>query len=264
MKNNFKLLIYLYKKYETVPRVKTKINIIKKINALEKEIIKSKSKHEIIFFILNNIPVSSKFIGSRYIYILSKLKIPFEYEKSVILLFENIISNDFLKNTNKNVSVSFAILGLKNFKDSEIEEFIFKMLKLKKSNDYLKEFIITLSSISENKNPNILNFFVLTLKKNSKLRSLCFFSIGKISNYKNRPLLKRKLLNPFLKYSITFLKKNENKKEDLNNLYFALIEICKVDSGLKGELLNKLLEILQLDKRNNYLKEILINTINNK
>lgn len=262
MKTNLKSLTYLYKKYEVIYNLNVKINILKKIIALEKEIIKSQYKNEIIIYILENLSSTSNFIRSRYIYILSNLKIPNNYEEQVILLFESIIEKDFLSNSDKNTTVSFSILALKNFRNRNLDQFIFKMLKFKKSNYYLKEFIISLSEISKNK--DTLDFFILISKKNPKLRSLCFFSIGKISNYKNRPLLKRKFLNPFLKYSISFLKRNNKNKEDINSLYFALIEICKIDSGLKGELLNELLEILQLDKKNNSLKNILINTINNK
>lgn len=261
MNNHLEQLNFLYKRYENILILKHKTLLLKKITLLENNIIRSKDKEKIIFFIIKSLPIEYNFKFSRYMFILSKLKIPTIYENDVITFLKNLIEKDFLNNSDNNIITSLAILTLKNFKNKDLDKFLFKKLKNKKSKIYLREIIITLSEISSD--IETLDFFISTFKNDSSLRSLCFIGIGKISNYKNRPFLKRKFLNEFLKYSILFLKRKNKDEKETNNLYFSLIEICKVSSGLKGELLNNLLEILQLDKQKNSLKTILINIINN-
>ena len=82
-----------------------------------------------------------------------------------------------------------------------------------------------------------------------------------IAGYKKFPMVKRKLMNDYIKKKIRTLK--SNKKEIPSMLYFSLIEIFFIQNGIEGKNFNNLLETLHKKVDKNILRIILIKVINN-
>lgn len=80
------------------------------------------------------------------------------------------------------------------------------------------------------------------------------------ASYKNYPIIKRRLLNDYLRKRIRSLK-ILSKEKDM--LYFSLIEIFFIQNGIDGKIINKILEILQQNKDKTEMEKVLINVINN-
>lgn len=253
-------LTNLYSSYEKTCSVNTRLEIILEIEKLEKKVLEIKDNTFITDTIINHIFSFSNFITTRYIYILSNINVEEGKKEEVGKLFCEII-NLYLLKKETNPLARNAILGIGNLKYFSSKDFLLKKLLLKNSEDYINEFIVTLSKFPPDK--EILDLFISYLSKYYNKKALLFKSIGKLSDYKNFPMLKRKHLNDFIKYSIKFLKRKKYTNYELENLLFAISKIAIYDSGLDGKSLNILSDLIYGIKANNIFKEIAIKIINN-
>ena len=261
MVNFFKELENLYIKYEESTLIKNKINLIKKIKLLEKKIILNLNTNEkyLIDYILKNYQRKSDFILSRYLYFLNIVNIiDVENFDKIIKLNIEILKNH-KTDYEKNDLIYFTIKCMEKFYFKNFENLIIDLSKSSLFFLYKKEFIILMGKTKSSKKG--INFLIDQSKKLPEFFYEIHWSIGMIASYKKNPLIKRSLLNNYLRKIIKIIKNNNLKKMEI--LYFSLSEIFLKQNGIDGKFLNKILEILQQDKRYHQLKDILIKIINN-
>lgn len=258
MSNIFILLESLYFKYENTIYVNSKINLIKKINIIEQEIVKNLNikNEEITKYIIEKFSKKTEFISGRYLFFLNKTDIPEKYTEAVKKIYlESILKYKLL--TERRELTYFSIKGLEKFKSENFEDFIFSLQEYKIFSLYKQEFIILLGKTKSS--VKSINFLITLLKRFPDYSEYIYWSIGIIVSYKRYPLIKRKLLNEILKKKIRILK--NTKVNEM--IYFSLIELFFIQNGIDGNLTNKILDILYQSEDKNILKKILIKIINN-
>lgn len=256
----FILLENLYFEYEKTASLKVKINLIGKINNIENKILKNMNidSNFILNYILNNYDKRTTFIYSRYIFFLTNIDIPEKYIEKVINIYFKVISKYKFELERKDI-ILFSIKGLEKFYFKNFEEKIISLSKENIFKIYKEEFIILLGKTSSS--IKTLNFLLEQEKRFPELISKIYWSIAMTASYKNFPMIKRKLLNDFLKKKIRTL--NSKNLKNISMFYFILIEILFLQNGIDGNILNKILEILHKNSEKNILKNILIKVINN-
>ncbi|MFV0579544.1 MAG: hypothetical protein ACK5NU_12905 [Fusobacterium ulcerans] len=256
----FKILERLYSEYEKTNYLNVKLNLIKKIDILEKEILKNIifEKINIINYIINNYNKKTEFICSRYLFFLNEIDIPEEYTEKVIEIYLKIIFKFKFEIIRKDL-VFYAIKGLGKFYFKNFEEIVIELSKDKIFSLYRREFIILLGKTKSSLKS--INLLIELIKKYQEVEDEIYWSIGMITSYKRYPFIKRKLLNNYLKFQVKILK-NTTKKVNLLS-YFLLIEIFFIPNGIDGKIFNDILELLYENLSKNILKEILIKVMNN-
>lgn len=260
MLNIFCLLEKFYFEYEKTFYLKVKINLINKIYILENKVLKNMNSENILLInhILNNFEKKSEFILSRYLFFLSQIDIPEEYMRKIIEIYLNILS-EYKQDTEKKEIILYSIKGLEKFSFENFEDLIIKLEKYPLFFVYKKELIILLGKTKSS--IKSINFLTEKLKIYPALANEIYWSIGMIAGYKKFPMVKRKLMNDYIKKKIRTLK--SNKKEIPSMLYFSLIEIFFIQNGIEGKNFNNLLETLHKKVDKNILRIILIKVINN-
>lgn len=255
----FKKLEKLYFQYEKTISLKNRINLINKIDFLEREILSylDKEKEEFVKYIIFNIYKKTDFIFGRYLFFLYQINIYKKYEREILDIYLKVLEKYKDENERKD-AVYYSIKGLEKFISVNFEEKMIYLSKHKIYSLYKKEFIILFGKTKGT--IKTINFLEKELKMSSDFSKEIYWSIGMVASYKNYPMIKRRLLNDYLKRRIRSLK-NLNREKDM--LYFSLIEIFFIQNGIDGKIINKILEILQQNKDKTKMEKILINVINN-
>lgn len=189
---------------------------------------------------------------------MNKITIEEKYIEKIINIYLENIENYKFNNQKKDI-VYFSIKGLEKFYFKNFEDLIIGLDKYDIFPLYKKEFIILLGKTSGS--IKSINFLKEKITKFSELSKEIYWSIGMLASYKKYPVIKRNLLNDYLKRRLRVLKNKNSKNIDM--FYFSLIEIFLLQNGINGKISNNLLEILHLNTEKNILKNILIKIINN-
>lgn len=260
MLNFLKIIDNLYLKYEKTPYILDKIALVSKINKLEDIILKKiRSEREILVcYIIENYYSKSDFIKGRYFYFLSKIDISEPFVDKILEIAVNILYNEKLSSIKRDF-ITFVIKTLRNMKDKNFENYVFELSKYKIFNLYKNEFIILLGET--NSTIKSINFLKELNKKDYEKEDIIYWSIGMICRYNRKNLIKRVLLNDYLKFKLRVLRNKE--KEPSVFFYFMLIEILLNNYGINGYLINDILSLVHNRKENSIYKDILVKILNN-
>ena len=260
MLNFLKIIDNLYLKYEKTPYILDKIALINKINELEGTILKKvRSEREVLIcYIIENYCFKSDFIKGRYFYFLSKIDISEPFVDKILEIAVNILYNEKFSSIKRDYII-FVIKTLWNMKDKNLEDYIFKLSKYKIFNLYKNEFIILLGKT--NSTIKSIDFLRELNKKDYEKEDIIYWSIGMICSYNRKNLIKRVLLNDYLKFKLRVLRNKE--KEPSLFFYFMLIEILLNNYGINGYLINDILSLVYNRKENSVYKDILVKILNN-
>lgn len=250
----------LYIVYENLYSLGNKINLIFKLDEIESKIFNVKNHNIVGEYILKSLNKKYIFDYSRKIYILSKLNLNYDligkYEN---ICYQNIVEN--LNSNRKDLCTSYSILGFKTF--SKKNKNFFKILLENKYFYYLyqKELIISFSKVSYEEEDFV--FLYNLLKKFPQQKEYIFWAIGNFSTPQKNHLIRKNIINKYLKYSINLLNKNELDDFIFENFLYSLIEISFIPTRIEGEYFNKLLHLLFKNKYSNPFSLILIKVLNN-